>query len=452
MGSNPTPTATSRRLGSGHEHAGGLDTWGGRPMVKYAGPAPPASGLQCPLWRESGRRRFLCQAGGLLLGGLATTVPGIAHSTKNAMKTSLFLGGDVMTGRGIDQILRHPGDPVLYERTAKSALTYLELAEQASGPIPRMVEPGYIWGDALAILGRAGPDARIVNLETAVTTASDHWVGKAVHYRMHPANVDCLAAARLDCCSLANNHVLDWSYVGLRETLAALKSAGIRTVGAGDSMAESAAPATVSLASRGRVLVFGYGSPTAGVPREWLASKWSGGVNGIDESDAAAAPRVAAAVRQYKRDGDVVVVSIHWGGNWGYDVSDAQRRLAHALIDDANVDVVFGHSSHHPRPIEVHAGKLILYGCGDLLNDYEGIGGHERFRPELGFMYLPEIDARNGRLQRLQLRPTRVRKFRITSAVLDDAEWLRAMLDREGRAYGTGCRYGPDGVLELSWS
>ena len=35
-------------------------------------------------------------------------------STKDRLIT-LFLGGDVMTGRGIDQILPHPSDPFIPE-------------------------------------------------------------------------------------------------------------------------------------------------------------------------------------------------------------------------------------------------------------------------------------------------------------------------------------------------
>ena len=78
----------------------------------------------------------------------------------------LFLCGDVMTGRGLDQIMPHPSDPTIYEPGTSSARTYVELAKRASGPIPRGVEPQYIWGDALAeIESRA--DVRVVNLETA---------------------------------------------------------------------------------------------------------------------------------------------------------------------------------------------------------------------------------------------------------------------------------------------
>jgi poly-gamma-glutamate capsule biosynthesis protein CapA/YwtB (metallophosphatase superfamily) len=85
----------------------------------------------------------------------------------------LFLCGDVMTGRGIDQVLPQPVHLVLYEPYVRHAREYVELAEAASGPIPRPVDFAYIWGDALEEFEHAGTDARIINLETAITTAKD---------------------------------------------------------------------------------------------------------------------------------------------------------------------------------------------------------------------------------------------------------------------------------------
>jgi poly-gamma-glutamate capsule biosynthesis protein CapA/YwtB (metallophosphatase superfamily) len=64
------------------------------------------------------------------------------------------------------------------------ARDYVALAERASGPIPAPVSWAYIWGDALAEMERAAPDACIVNLETAVTTADAPWPRKGIHYRM----------------------------------------------------------------------------------------------------------------------------------------------------------------------------------------------------------------------------------------------------------------------------
>src|SRR6266566_4697170 len=90
----------------------------------------------------------------------------------------LFLCGDVMTGRGIDQALPHPVDPALHEPYIRDARNYVDLAESAHGPIPRPVELSYIWGEALQELERAAVDLRIVNLETAMAPAILNVPGK----------------------------------------------------------------------------------------------------------------------------------------------------------------------------------------------------------------------------------------------------------------------------------
>ena len=165
---------------------------------------------------------------------------------------TLFLCGDVMTGRGVDQVLPNPGDPRIHEPGAETAELYVRLAESANGPIPRPVDFSYIWGDALEELAKVGPSARVVNLETSVTRSDDYWKGKGINYRMHPANVPCITAARIDCCVLANNHTLDYGYSGLLENL----------------------------------------SDTT-----------------LD--------RIRETIQLVKRPHDIVVASIHWGGNWG---------------------------------------------------------------------------------------------------------------------------------------
>lgn len=394
------------------------------------------------------RRHFLTGAGVALLSG---PISGMQPASAARSGVTLFLCGDVMTGRGIDQILGSPGEPHLHEQYARSALDYVNIAERASGPIARLAKPDYIWGDALAELERVRPEARIINLETAVTTAEDAWPGKDIHYRMHPANVSCLTAARIDCCVLANNHVLDWGYRGLAETLATLRTAGIQTVGAGRDEAEAAAPATIELSNGHRVLVFAFGTASAGVPDDWAATAGRAGVNLLSDLSAQAARRIAGQVRAVRRSGDVIVVSLHWGSNWGYAVPRAQREFAHRLIDTAGVDVVHGHSSHHPKGIEVHGDRLVLYGCGDFLNDYEGITGYTWFRSDLALMYFPTIDAPTGKLARLLLRPTRIRHFRVNRARGDEARWLERMLNREGRRLGTSVERLPDETLALKW-
>jgi poly-gamma-glutamate capsule biosynthesis protein CapA/YwtB (metallophosphatase superfamily) len=139
---------------------------------------------------------------------------------------TLFACGDVMPGRGIDQILPHPGDLELREHYAGDANAYVRLAERANGPIPRPASFSWPWGDALPVLEKAAPAVRVINLETSVTRSADFAPGKAVHYRMSPDNLPGVAVARPDVCALANNHVLDFGQQGLRETLGSLARAG----------------------------------------------------------------------------------------------------------------------------------------------------------------------------------------------------------------------------------
>jgi len=376
------------------------------------------------------------------------TDPGPAAVTSAAI--TLFLCGDVMTGRGIDQALPHPGDPRLFEGYVQDAREYLRLAEQANGELPLPLAFDDIWGDALAELAQLAPDARIINLETAVT-AGGRPETKGINYRMHPANIDCLKAAAPDCCVLANNHVLDWGRDGLAETLASLDAAGLGHAGAGLDDAAATAPLVLPLAGRGRVLVFAFGHASSGVPDHWAAAPGRAGINVLADLSMASVDAIATQVRAHKRPGDVVVVSIHWGGNWGYPVPAAQRSFAHALIDRAGVDLLHGHSSHHVKGIEVYRDHLILYGCGDLLTDYEGIHGNEAYRDDLGLMYFPRVDATSGRLLGMTMSPTRLRRLRVNRASAEEAAWLAEVLNAEGRDCGTRVSRDTDGRLQLHW-
>jgi poly-gamma-glutamate synthesis protein (capsule biosynthesis protein) len=361
----------------------------------------------------------------------------------------LFLAGDVMTGRGIDQVLPVPSDPELFEPYVRDARDYVELAVRAGGPIPRPVGFPYIWGAALAALDRMGPEARIVNLETSVTTSSDPWP-KGINYRMRPENVGCLTAAKLDCCVLANNHVIDWGFGGLEETLATLRKSGLLIAGAGADAIEAAAPATIPLADGRHVLVYGFGSRTSGIPEAWAAGSGRPGVNLIDELSAAAARSCGAAIASARTARDLVVASLHWGSNWGYAIPREQREFAHALVDSGGVDIVHGHSSHHAKGIEVYRGKPIIYGCGDFLNDYEGISGHEQYRGELSLAYFPTLDAASGNVVELRMVPLRMSRFSLQAASPAEAEWLAAMFTREGSALETSAEV-EKGEIVLRW-
>jgi poly-gamma-glutamate capsule biosynthesis protein CapA/YwtB (metallophosphatase superfamily) len=269
----------------------------------------------------------------------------MADGKKMPRNIKIFMCGDIMTGRGIDQVLPHLSDPLIHESYLKNARGYVTLAEAANGPIRQPVSFGYIWGDALAELKRAAPDVSLINLETSITASNDFWKGKGIPYRMNPQNIASLTAANIDVCALANNHVLDW----------------------------------------------------------------------------------------------------------GYHIPRRQTEFAHRLIDDGGVDIVHGHSSHHVKAIEVYKSKLILYGCGDFLNDYEGISGYEEFRADLSLMYFATLDVSTGNLLDLQMAAMQIRRFQIQRASQADPRWLGETLNREGRPFGTRVIMHTNSHLALQW-
>ena len=143
-----------------------------------------------------------------------------------------------------------------------------------------------------------------------------------------------------------------------------------------------------------------------------------------------------------------MVASVHWGSNWGHDVPGDQVRFAHRLID-TGADVIHGHSSHHPRPVEVYRGKLILYGCGDAINDYEGISGYEEFRGDLRLLYLASVTAGAGALAALRMVVMQARNMRLRHASSTDSQWMQAALERISQPFGTRISHRPDGTLML---
>ncbi len=360
-------------------------------------------------------------------------------------RLTLCLAGDVMTGRGVDQMFAQPSDPRLRELYVRDARDYLDLVERRSGPIARPVSDDYVWGEALKAWDGEAPVVRLVNLETSITASNDYWPDKSIHYRMHPRNVGCLTAARV-CCGLANNHVLDFGRAGLLETLETLERAKLLRAGAGRDLPAAQAPAVIELASGRRLLVFASASRDSGVPPAWAAGTKRPGVDLLSDLSTKTAESVCRRIEAGRRDGDVVVVSLHWGGNWGYDVPREHVAFAHALVD-GGVDVVHGHSSHHVRPLEIYRRRLILYGCGDFLNDYEGIHGYESFRGDLTLLYAAALDPASGALLQLRLVPLQIRRMQLVRATADDRDWLERTISEISAPFGVEVSRGADGAL-----
>lgn len=343
---------------------------------------------------------------------------------------TLFLCGDVMTGRGIDQVMPSSCDPKLYEGFVHDAGFYVTLAEQRNGPIHAPVTLNYPWGHALEELAHFNPEVRLINLETSITCYPEPWPEKGIHYRMHPDNAAFLKAAGISACALANNHLLDWGRPGLSDTLKTLDAQGVAHAGAGLDLAAAREPVRLELGKGKRVLIWSMGFASSGIPPDWAALEDRSGVWWAWEPSVDTAEAVVERIRAEQRPGDLVVVSVHWGGNWGYEIPPGHRAFAHRLID-AGAHVIHGHSSHHPKGLELYRGRPILYGCGDFINDYEGIAGHESFHPQLTLMYFGRIELETGTLERFWMTPLRIEGFSLHKAGREEARTLCQVMNRE---------------------
>jgi poly-gamma-glutamate synthesis protein (capsule biosynthesis protein) len=115
------------------------------------------------------------------------------------------------------------------------------------------------------------------------------------------------------------------------------------------------------------------------------------------------------------------------------------------------VAIVHGHSSHHPRAIEIYRSRLIFYGCGDFLNDYEGIRGFERYRDDLALMYFADVEPDAGMLQALKIVPLQIKRFQLLRPSSCDISFVQQTLDRESRQFGTRVALESGDQLSVSW-
>jgi poly-gamma-glutamate capsule biosynthesis protein CapA/YwtB (metallophosphatase superfamily) len=312
---------------------------------------------------------------------------------------SLGMVGDVMLGRGVDEALRgmRPDEP---------------------------------WGDAVSVLDAA--DLRVINLECAITTHENPWsrTPKTFHFRADPSRaVGVLRAARIDACSLANNHTLDFEEEGLLDTLEHLDGTGIHHAGAGHNLEEAARPAILDAPNGEKValLAFTDNEPTfaAGVDRP--------GTNYLPTSlEPEVLDRVEAAIAGAREAGaGTILFSNHWGPNMVERPSDLFRRFARSVVD-RGADVYYGHSAHVFQGVEVYRGKPILYDTGDFIDDY---AVDERLRNDRSFVFLVSVEG--GEFRRLELFPVVLSYARTGLAAGGESEEILRRMERLSAEMGT---------------
>jgi poly-gamma-glutamate capsule biosynthesis protein CapA/YwtB (metallophosphatase superfamily) len=250
--------------------------------------------------------------------------------------------------------------------------------------------------------------------------------------------------------SYANNHCMDYGRRAFEtETLPALASASssslFQAVGCGRNIAEAYQPVRIRVgtahnndngatgAGMSTILeVFAFSTGCSGTPLDWWAQEHTSGIAGLPALyDMPSVERALEIVKMALKEAGssknkkessplvVRVVSIHWGPNWARKGEsnqevDARREFAHRLIDECGVDLIYGHSSHHVRGMELYRSKLILYGTGDMINDYEGFEnqGEEQYN-KLGGLFLVDMDAETGDFCHLKIVPMFMNRLRL---------------------------------------
>ncbi len=313
----------------------------------------------------------------------------------------IALAGDVMLGRLVDEsIIRNPAS-----------------------------SPAAIWGDVLPVMLEA--DRRLINLECVISARGQPWrpFTKAFHFRAHPRAIEFLQAAKIDCVTLANNHVLDYGSDALLDCLALLDWAGIARTGAGRNLNEASAPARLHLPeSRLAVVAVTDNEP------DWEAGPEKPGVHyiaygrrGLLEPHRS---RVAGVIARAREQADFVIVSAHVGPNWGFP-SPAMRAMAQEVVS-LGADFYWGHSNHTPQGIELFHGRVILYSAGDFIDDY---AVDPKERNDLSFLFT--VDVERGRAVRIRLHPVRIEDFGVRLAREEEADLVSGRMRAKCAAFGT---------------
>jgi len=352
----------------------------------------------------------------------------LASGSMNKMLTSprtfkLNFVGDVMLGRLIDQLFPTHVDE------AKDAVYAANFVR--SHPQLKDYDYSTPWGSTYSLF--LSSDLNLINLETSATTASKKWPNKVFNYRMHPKNIAALKAAKIDYASCANNHTLDFCEEGLVDTVRTLKREGIAFAGAGESRDEATRPAVLQLPRKRKLTEEKAldGSDSSHEVHIYSASDhpqdW-GSVSSFHLIDYSFSTR-----ERLKRllnplnapPPALKIFSVHWGPNYSWHPSPDIHSLAHFLVDECAVDIIHGHSSHHVQGVEVYKKSLIIYGCGDFVDDY---AVDEEYRNNMSAVWRVHVEEDGTKLRpkKLEVFPTAIRRFQAQRLEVDEKDhgWI----------------------------
>ena len=272
----------------------------------------------------------------------------------------------------------------------------------------------YPWGDIAPLL--KGTALAIGNLETALTTSTKR-VPKAFNFKADPDKVKTLKEGPITVANLANNHSLDFSVEGMKETIKTLNAAKISHVGAGNNLTEAQQP--VIIAKNG--MKIGFIGATDNEPT-WVATQEKPGTNYVNIEKGESLLKL---IKRVKPTVDILILSIHWGPNMREYPTKEYRAYAHQLID-AGVDIIHGHSAHILQPIEIYKGKVIMYDTGDIIDDY---AVNKELRNDRSALFLITIDKHS--IKKLVIVPVLINAMQATRAPAKETEAIMEMFKKK---------------------
>lgn len=271
----------------------------------------------------------------------------------------LFLVGDIMLDRGIEQQILNQGD---------WRWPFLEIE-------PYLREADILFGNLEGPLSDKG-----VN------------VGSIYSFRANPLAMEGLEHAGFDVLSLANNHSFDYGRFALEDTMRRVTAADMSYAGSGFSRTEAHSPAIIE--TKGTTIGFlaytSLGSPN------WQAREDQAGVAWLDAS------RLSVLREDVQRAAeltDILVVSIHAGNEYATEPTIFQQEAAQIAIE-AGADVVAEHHAHVLQPMEQYKDGWIAYGLGNFVFDQD-------FSVETKTGGIMRVEIENKKVQHAELIKTR---------------------------------------------
>ncbi|UWE12266.1 CapA family protein [Actinacidiphila bryophytorum] len=202
-------------------------------------------------------------------------------------------------------------------------------------------------------------DFAMVNLETAITTRGTPQP-KKYHFRTTPAALGALQRSGIDAVTMANNHAVDYGSQGLADSLAAQASSPIPVVGIGADESAAYKP-YVTTVNGVRLAVV-----AASQVQDYTNQKFRAGPGSPGIASALDRPRLLKAVRDAKKQADVVVVYLHWGTE-GQNCPGPEQKSIAADLSAAGATAVVGTHAHVMLGSGMLGPTYVAYGFGNFL-------------------------------------------------------------------------------------